>query len=204
MIAKRISGGKIVLLFGDVIIIFAAINLASQIRIKSLFSFINIGKFLISLLIIIIYVLSFYIFDFYNTKIKFTTTKFLMQFIGGLALASLLITISFLIFPYFFGRGISLISLILIAFFTFIWRILFSFLFRVTVSARNVLIIREGKEAQFMRFLLKDNPQYKLLGFIADESRVEAHKTDILGNIHSIEKVVNNYGINDIVLAIDP
>ncbi|MHA1394229.1 MAG: nucleoside-diphosphate sugar epimerase/dehydratase, partial [Promethearchaeota archaeon] len=127
-----------------------------------------------------------------------------MQFIGGLALASLLITISFLIFPYFFGRGISLISLILIAFFTFIWRILFSFLFRVTVSARNVLIIREGKEAQFMRFLLKDNPQYKLLGFIADESRVEAHKTDILGNIHSIEKVVNNYGINDIVLAIDP
>jgi len=204
MITKNISREKLILLFGDIIIIFAAINLASQIRINYLFSFINIERTLISLVIIVIYALSFYIFDFYNTKIKFTTTKFLIQFIGALALASLLIIISFLIFPYFFGRGIFLISLIFIAFLVFLWRILFSLLFRVFVSARNVLIIGEGKEAQSMRFLLKDNPQYKLLGIIPDESGEEPGKTDILRNIHSVEKVVNDYGINDIILTIDP
>lgn len=201
MTTKRISKRKLLLFFGDIIIIFAAINLASYIRISSLFSF---KKFLISFLIIVIYILSFYIFDFYNTKSKFTTIRFLLQFIGGLTLASLLITLFFLIFPFFFGRGIFFISFILIAFLTFTWRILFSLLFRIAVSSRNILIIGESKEAQSIRFLIKDNPEYKFLGFIASESRKSPNKMKILGNSHSIERVVKDYEISDIVLAIDP
>jgi len=204
MIAKKLSKGKLLLLFGDIIIVFLTINVASYIRLRSPFSFVNIEKTLISLLIIIIYVLSFYIFDFYNIKSKFTTTKFLLQFIGGLAFATLLITIFFLIFPYFLGRGIFLISLILITFLTLLWRIFFSLLFRITASARNVLIIGDDKEAQSLISSIKENPDYKSLGFIDGEPKKSQNKANILGNISSIEQVINDYEINDIVLSIDP
>ena len=128
---KRIPKLKLFLVLGDVFIIILSLNLAFIIRIKkSPISYLGLNKGLITtLLILAIYLISFYIFDFYNTREKLRSIQFLANIIGSLFLVSLISIALFYAFPFMVGRGIFLISLILIGTLITIWRLFYSFLF---------------------------------------------------------------------------
>ena len=136
---KRISSRKLFLLLGDFFIIILSVNLAFIIRVKKPISYLSLNKGLTTtLLILTIFLTSFYIFDFYNIREKFRNVQFLANVGGSLVLVSLISIGLFYAFPFMVGRGIFLISLILIGILTAIWRLFYSFFFRLS-SPKKVI-----------------------------------------------------------------
>ena len=207
MIFKKVTKRKLFLLFGDIIIIILSINLAFIIRMKkSIITQLGLKKSIMTiLLMLIIWLINFYIFDLYNTRLKFNINRVLVNVTGSLILTSFIIIGLFYISPYVIGRGIFLIGLSLIGFFIYVWRLFYSFLFVKLVSKKNVLIIGTGKPAEEIFLLLKENPDYKTIGFISDElTREEDQEMRVLGNSGSIEEIAKKQEIDDIVITVDP
>lgn len=204
MTLKKISKRKLFLLFGDIIIIILSINLAFIIRLKkSVITYLSLNEaIMIILLMLAICLTSFYSFDLYNIKEKFTSSRSLANLIGSLILISLISIGFFYIFPYVIGRGVFLISLILIGIFVATWRLSYSFFFRLTVPGRNILIVGIGSSAKTIYSSLKKNPEYKIVGFIGEDPKIkEFLEMKILGNSLSLEKVAKDYNIDDIVVT---
>lgn len=204
MILKKISKRKLFLLFGDIFLIILSINIAFIIRLKkTIISYLGLNEaIMIILLMLIICLISFYSFDLYNIKEKFIRTRSLVNLVGSLILASLISIGLFYVFPYVIGRGIFLISLVLIGVLVTIWRLSYSFFFSLTVPGRNVLIVGTGNAAKAIYLNLKENPEYKVVGFINDNPNIkESSYMKILGNSLSLEKIAEDQNINDIVVT---
>ena len=207
MILKRISNQKLFLLLGDILIIVLSINLAFIIRLKkSTISYLGLNKGLIIIsLMVISYLLSFYIFDFYNTREKFRSIRFLANVGGSVIFVSLISIGLFYLFPYMIGRGVFLISLILIEILIVTWRLLYPSFFRLALPIREVLIIGKGKPADGIYSLLKKNPEYKVIGIIGDTSKKKGTlEKETLGGALSLEKIVNDYDVDDIIVTTEP
>jgi len=191
------------LLLGDFFIIILSVNLAFIIRVKKPISYLSLNKGLTTtLLILTIFLTSFYIFDFYNIREKFRRVQFLANVGGSLVLVSLISIGLFYAFPFMLGRGIFLISLILIGILTAIWRLFYSFFFRLSSPKKVILIIGKGKSAEAIYSVIKNIPEYKVIDFIADTSKKKGLlEKEILGNLISLEKIINDYNIDDIVVT---
>jgi len=201
---KRILSQKLFLLMGDIFIIILSINIAFVIRVKeSIISFLGLNKgIIIILLTLATYLISFYIFDFYNTREKFRGIRFLANMAGSLTLVSIISIGLFYAFPFMFGRGAFLISLILIGILITTWRLFYSFLFGLNFPKKLVLIVGKGKPAKDIYSIIKKIPEYKFIDFIADTSKKKGLlEKEILGNPNSLEKIINDYNINDIVVT---
>jgi len=204
---KRILNRKLFLLLGDIFIIILSINLAFVIRMKkSTISYLGLNKgVVIILLTLAIYLISFYIFDFYNTRENFRNIRFLANVAGSLILVFLISIGFFYAFPFMFGRGAFLISLILIGFLVVIWRKFYSFFFSLAASTKIVLIIGKGKVAEAIYSVIKKNPEYEVIGFISGafkKKRIQEKKA--LGNNTSLEKIINDHNVDDIIVTIEP
>ena len=147
---KNISKRKLFLFFGDIFIIVLSINLAFIIRVKkSILSHLGLNDTIIIIsLMLTICLLSFYSFDLYSIKEKFTSSKSVASVVASLVLISLISIGLFYIFPYVIGRGVFLISLILIGILITLWRLSYSYLFRLAVPERRLLIIGTGNPAK--------------------------------------------------------
>ena len=201
---KKISRIKLFLFLGDIFIIILSINLAFIIRMKeSTISYFGLNKGLTTILLILaIFLTSFYIFDFYNTREKFRGIRFLTNVVGSLGLISLISIALFYAFPFIIGRGIFLISLVLIGTLIIIWRLFCSLFFSLTVPTKAILIVGKGKPAKAIYSLIKKIPEYKVIDFIADTSKKKGLlEKKILENPISLEKIINDYKINDIVVT---
>lgn len=201
---KRILNWRLFLLLGDIFIIILSINLAFIIRVKKLIiSYLGLNKgIVIILLMLAIYLTSFYIFDFYNMKEKFRSIRFLANMAGSLILVSIISIGFFYAFPFMLGRGAFLISLILIGILTATWRLFYSFFFRLSSPTKVVLIIGKGKPAEAIYSLIKKIPEYKVIDFIADASKKKGLlEKKILGNPIFLEKIINEYNIDNIVVT---
>ncbi|MEE9361265.1 MAG: TIGR03013 family XrtA/PEP-CTERM system glycosyltransferase [Cellulophaga sp.] len=195
---------KLFIIMGDIFIIILSINLAFIIRMKeSTINYIGLTKgIVIILLMLASYLISFYIFDFYNTREKFRGIRFLANVIGSLILVSIISIGFFYAFPFMLGRGVFLISLILIGILTAIWRLFYSLLFGLNFPTKRVLIVGKGKPAEAVYSLIKKIPEYKVIDFIADTSKKKGLlEKKILENPISLEKIINDYNIDDIVVT---
>lgn len=204
---KRISSRKLVLFLGDIFIIISSINLAFIIRLKiSPISYLGLDKALIIILLMLVsYLISFYIFDLYNTREKFRSIRFLANVVGSLILVSLISIGLFYVFPYMIGRGIFVISLAFIGTLITAWRLSFSSLFKLTVPTNKVLIVGRGKVAESVCSLIKKIPEYEVIGFRRDTSKNKGLLgKKALSNPLYIEKIINDYDIDDIVVTTEP
>jgi len=170
---------------------------------ESAISYLGLNKgIVIILLTLAIYLISFYIFDFYNTREKFRGIQFLANVTGSLILVSIISIGFFYAFPFMLGRGAFLISLILIGILTANWRLFYSFFFRLSSATKVVLIIGKGKPAKAIYLLIKKIPDYKVIDFIADTSKKKGLlKKKILENPIFLKKIINDYNIDDIVVT---
>jgi len=201
---KRISKLKSFLVLGDIFIIVLSVNLACIIRVKELtISYLGLNDGTMTILIMLaIFLISFYIFDFYNTREKFRDIRFLSNLAGSLILVSLLSIALFYIFPFMIGRGIFFISLVLIGILIVIWRLFYFFLFSLKLPKKRILIVGKGKPAEAIYSFIKKIPEYKIIDFIADISKKKGLlEKEILENLVSLEKIINDYNIDDIVVT---
>ena len=203
---KKISRQKLLLFFIDVLLIILSVNLAYFIRAKkSVISYLGFNKGLLTItLILAIYLLSFYIFDFYTIRGKFTYTRFLANIAGALVSVALISMGLFYAFPFVIGRGVFLISLILAGILIHAWRLFYFVFFRHALPKKEILIIGTGQSAEDIHAFIKKNPEYKVTGFIGRGLKTKkSSDKKVLGNFHSLEKIINDHKIDDIIVTIE-
>ncbi|MFX0140449.1 MAG: sugar transferase, partial [Candidatus Hodarchaeota archaeon] len=196
MILKRLSKREFILFIGDISIIIFSINLAFIIRVKKLtIHYLGFNKGLATILILLVsYLISYYIFNFYNIREKFRTIQFLPNIFGALILVSLLSIIFFYVFPFMVGRGVFLISLIIIGILTTAWRFIYSIFFNLKLPTKKILLVGKREPAKIIYSLIEKNPDYEIVEVLGD----------VLNKKNSLEKMLNDYHIDDIIILIDP
>lgn len=202
---RRISKRKILLLFGDLGIILASIYFAYGVRYGRWFSVEEFNKYVYLWFVFsMTYVFSFYVFDQYNIRIKFLRSRSLFMYVGSLTLVSLVIIGCFYVFPFNIGRGIFVLSFIFTSVFAFFWRNVYSSVFRLAFPKRKVLLIDGGRKEEELHNLLKESQDYEVIGVLSDKGCKRNPGFTHLGKINEIEKVVDHYGVDDIVTSLEP
>ena len=83
MAAKQLSRRQLFLFLGDIGIVLFAFDFALRLRMgQTLLSFRSFQQFALVFALVIAYVFSFYVFDFYNIRKKFRSPEFLAS-MGG-------------------------------------------------------------------------------------------------------------------------
>lgn len=205
MTFKSPSIRQLLLLIGDITIILISFYLALILRRgETKADFFTFQKIALFLSLIIIYITSFYIFDFYDIMIKFRSAGFLVSMGGALGLAYLFGIIIFYLFPYKLGRGVFLLSWISTGILIFGLRFTYSLFFKLREPLRNVLVLGNGEKAEMIISNIKNNPEFRIKA-VLDKEKMK----DILlrgqsaGGMRTMEEFIEQNRINDIVVSIN-
>jgi sugar transferase (PEP-CTERM system associated) len=203
--AKQLSRRQLFLFLGDIGIVLFAFDFALRLRMgQTLLSFRSFQQFALVFALVIAYVFSFYVFDFYNIRKKFRSPEFLASMGGAFGLAFLFAIASFYIFPYKLGRGVFLISWAATGVLVYLWRYAYSALFKLSEPRRNVLILGSGATTEAIIPALKNDPVFRLTAImdkriIKDRVAQEAGA----GGKRTLEEFVVQNRINDIVVSLE-
>jgi len=207
MIVKTGSKSKVYLIIGDIIIILFSFYLAFLIRLGRPLYDPEYGykNIFLTILLLGIYLISFYIFGIYNIKENFRSIRFLTLLLGALIFVVLISTALFFAIPFVLGRGIFLISLGIIGILITGWRLMFSSFIKLAIRQRNVLLVGEGSIVPIVRTLVKEHPEYNIVGIISGREEPDDNENvDVLGDERELEKVATVHRVDDIVVVVDP
>ncbi len=190
------------LLFGDLVLILTATQLAPWVRLGKFFPIfqVNTGASVFTLLL---YLTMFYIFDLYNLRRTFALKDTPLRTVIAVAFAFVGSTLIFYSLPSWkFGRGILLIQMILVWIFLAGWRLLFSFFFALDTKKKNVLILGAGHCGTTLCRLLASplSP-----GFLDDDPLKQGKVVEsatVIGFTHQLGEYAASLGIKTAVLAI--
>jgi exopolysaccharide biosynthesis polyprenyl glycosylphosphotransferase len=203
---RYIPKKKLLLLAGDVLLIYCACLLAPAIRFQ--FFFFEPFQSLREILIIILpYLFCFYIGDLYNFEIRFTGTRYMFRFLISAVIATWIVLIIIFFFPKIeLNRGVFVVNAVLISILTYLWRLVFEMAFNKYVPTRQktMLIIGAGKAGYNVYKMIKDDPSYKIAGFIDDDEKKQGlyNSLNVLGNYTMIDSIVSREYIDTIIIAI--
>ncbi len=160
---------QLILLGGDIILIIASFYLAPVLRFGV---FLDPSSILgwPDLSAIFIYLLSFYIFDFYNLEERFDTAGYVLRFFVALVVADLFITTIFYGFnvrPY--SAVIILLNTLFIFSFCLGWRFLHGRLSRKTRKASRTLVVGAGRAGCDLYEMLSRRDDFVIAGFLDDD-----------------------------------
>lgn len=196
---------KFLLLTGDILLIIFSCIISPSIRFNVLifepFEFVREIS-----IILFIYILCFYIADFYNVDAGFINIRFIFKYLITILIAfCLTLVVLFLFSRLGFGRGIFIISAALISVFVFLWRFLFEkALKRFRPTKKKVfLIIGAGRAGNKIYETLKKDNSVKVAGFIDKnyQKRNQEHSKMIFENPQELEQIVKDEHIDHIVMA---
>ncbi|HSN94579.1 MAG TPA: sugar transferase [Anaerolineaceae bacterium] len=130
----------------------------------------------------------------------------------GIGMATLLAGLAYLI-VYFASTPVSLprvgvaAFVIAVALITLIWRVLFIQMFSVVSRQKRVLIVGAGRAGTVLteEFSKQTPPPFNLIGLIDDDPTKLGHQISgypIIGNHESLNEVIADQNITDLILAI--
>jgi sugar transferase (PEP-CTERM system associated) len=203
--ARALSKRQIGLFLVDIGIVLLSFHLALRLRTgQTLADFLTFRRIALPVLLVIAFTASFYIFEFYNIRFKFRSSRFLASMAGAFSLAFLFAILTFYIVPYKLGRGVFLISWAVTGLFVFCWRLFYSTAFKLTEPRRNVLVLGNGVTTESIMEGLKNDPEFRLAA-VLDQEMVKgklARGTPGKGG-GTIEEFVEQNKINDIVVSFE-
>jgi len=201
MLSRKISKRKLLLLVGDIFIIGVSLHIASLLRHGRWMSAYEGDNSFCLIFILISFILSFYVFDLYNSQVKFLSSRVLVMFLGAMVTVALLMAIFFYFIPFGIGRGIFFYTYLSLGVLSLIWRAVFSSFFGAVVHGKKVLVVGGGKGLKEFVQLVKNFPEYRLVGFINDSAHEVGNPLSYLGQMSDLENVVAKNKINSIVIA---
>lgn len=205
MAAVKFSRRRIVLVLADIALVLLAFDLSLRLRMGlSLARPQSARQLALIAALVVAYLTSFYIFDFYNIRANFRSGRFAFSLAGAFALTYLLAIFSFYLFPYQLGRGVFLISWALTGLFVYGSRLLYSAVADLSAPRRNVLILGGGPSMESVIPALKDDPEFRLEA-IMDKRILRDRFAGGSGRVGkgTLEEFVAEHGINDIVVSLD-
>ena len=131
----------------------------------------NIVTLLTGFIFLIASIFIFYLLDFYNIDLISQRLNFLIRHSAGVVVTAGLLALSFFFWPDLkSGRGVFLLCLTMIGTGTYFWRLAFLKLFkRSLIKQKKLLIIGADEAGAALHHLLKDSPDYRLLGHITND-----------------------------------
>lgn len=194
---------QLLLLGGDIVLIIASFYLAPVLRFGVLLDVSLVFDWL-DLSVVLIYLLAFYIFDFYSFEERFTSIAYALRFLVAIAVADFGITAFLYVFnsrPY--PTMILILNTLLIFYFCLQWRRLY---YRSTHQIRKVfrvLIIGAGKAGHDLLDMIAHREDFEIKGFLDDDpqkSGAEWGGVRVLGSTGRLLTFLHD--INMIVVAI--
>jgi len=205
MLLKYIPKKKVLLALGDILLLSLAYFLSPIIR---------FGVIVVSPLddltewfaVIVIFLFTFYVFDIYDTSSRFFNAKYIFRFaIGIFTAAGMCIVTFFFVHSLAAGRGLFAITAVLASGFTYMWRLLFDLLFKdLLIQEKRLLIVGAGKSGTALYDIMKNNPNYKVVGFIDDDPGKQGvlNYPMVLGGCDSLSDIVLRSRADEIAIAI--
>lgn len=197
---------KWLLLLGDVAFIILATYLSPWIRLGhriDIFS-LHTGA---TTLTLFLYMVMIYIFDLYNINRTFRSWDSAFRAALAIVMTGFIASFIFYFLPQWkYGRGIFLIQMILIWFFLFGWRFIFSLIYSVSVKREDVLVLGAGECGTSLYHIL-DTPTapYRIVGFLDDDPAKQNKvigSPKVLGTIEQLMEMAAQKGVKTAVLAI--
>lgn len=160
-----------------------------------------------TLFTLLIHLLTFYIFDLYNTKRDFRTKDSILRMALAISLAGVSLTTIFYSVPVWkFGRGILFIQLLATFCLLAGWRVLYSRISRSVPPTADILVIGAGRAGRALYDLLNSyRSPYRIIGFVDDDPQKlgrEVGSPVVLGTTKDLMDVAREGQIRTAVLAI--
>lgn len=152
---------------------------------------------------------SFYLFDLYDFREIRKPGVLYVRTFQALGLTSILLAAIFYAFPQMlFGRGVFLITMLLMVSTMILWRVFVIWLLGHPRLAERVLILGTERNAIDVAREALERPEqgYKIVGFIGDDPSLVGHSLinpSVLGVTSDLEEIVGRYNVDRIVLAIN-
>ena len=200
---KTLPAKQLQLLGGDIILIIASFYLAPLLR---FWVFLDVTLIFDwpDLSVILIYLLTFYIFEFYSLEERFTSTAYALRFLVAIIVADLGIALFLYVFdarPY--PTSILILNTMLIFSFCLEWRRLYYRRSHQIRKVFRVLIIGAGKAGNDLQDMLSPREDIELKGFLDDDPQklgAERGGVRVLGSTEYLMSFLK--GIDVVVVAI--
>lgn len=198
MFIKGIPKKVFLLFFGDIFFIAVSYFLALYIRGVREVLFDDLF-FLHYIVIALINVFMFYLFDLYDFSIQFSNLKYLFRFLISVLLSFLIVSTVFYFVGYLnAGRGVLLIKTFFIIILCYGWRILFEKVFSSYIlKVKNLLIVGAGSSGKFLYNAIKNDPLINVKFFIDDDYK-KVGKSNSPLVIGGCERLVDDNFMKDI------
>ena len=190
------------LLIGDIFLILAAVYLAPVIRFG-----IFLDPFFVyetsDIITVVVYLLSFYVFDFYNLE-EPKDFRYILRFFLAITIATVLISAIFYIFHVRPGSVVLIVSSILIFLSLIGWRYMFDGLFKSNGHARRVLIVGAGEAGSTLYEFLKTTTDYEVVGFLDDDEKkwgMSFSAASVIGGTDIVSTVVKQQKVDKVIIA---
>ena len=194
------------LLIGDVALILLGTYLAPIIRLGheiDIFSY-HTGA---SVITILLYIVTAYIFDLYNIGRNFRSGDSALRVAIVIAVVGIISSFLFYSLPNWkLGRGIFIVQMGLVWVLLVGWRWVYSFLFQSPTEKQDVLIIGAGHSGTAINKLLEDSiSPYRVVGFLDDDPSKQGQtigSPKVIGATDQLIEVASKRGLNTAILAI--
>ncbi|MGO9139581.1 MAG: TIGR03013 family XrtA/PEP-CTERM system glycosyltransferase [Syntrophales bacterium] len=194
---------QILILGGDIILIIASLYLAPVIRFVIVLDPTYVFE-PVDVVAVFIYLLSFYVFDFYNLE-DIRSSRYILRFLIATAIASASISSIYYIFHVRPGSLILFISSLLICLSLLGWRYLFDVFFKYSERPRRLLIVGAGETGGNLYEMLKANKDYEILGFLDDDEKkwgISFGNASVIGGTGLLSTLVKELKIDNVIIAI--
>jgi exopolysaccharide biosynthesis polyprenyl glycosylphosphotransferase len=198
MFFKHIPKKKLLLIAGDLFLISLSLFLLPEYN--------SYHPLWANMVIVLVYIFLFYLFDLYETHINFQSPKYLFRYLSAISIASIFITgIYFFIPTLKSGRKSFLVSTVVIAILCYAERLLFERWFKRFLARRkNIIIVGAGKAGKTLYKTIRDYTNYNVVGFIDDDPLKwgTSNSPTVLGGSMLLNDDAVIKGIDAIVIAI--
>ena len=168
------------------------------------------GKGLLKILLMIVVAqASFFLFDLYEFREVRKRGAVYIRTLQALGLTSIVLAAIFYAFPQMIlGRGVFLISLLLMLSTMILWRFFVTWLLGHPRLAERVLIIGTDRNAIDIAREALDRPEqgYKIVGFVGDDPALVGQSLinpSVVGLMSDLQDLVSRHHINRVVLAMN-
>ena len=154
-----------------------------------------------------VYVVFFYIFDLYNLTSRIKSTAYLARYLLTVVSATALVTIVYYLVPSLeLWRGLFLLNALVIVCVTYLWHLLFFFLFERFAPPKNIVIIGSGPSGQELCAVLEQNgADFKVVGYLDDRPELQRQRigtATVIGTSAALAGLVERKEIDAAVLAV--
>lgn len=152
------------------------------------------------------YLSAFYIFDLYESYIRFKGADFLSRLVFSILSGFSFTAMISYMFPFWYiGRGLVFLSALQVFVYIFIWRSFFDRVRLSKVRRKMVLILGAGRAGHYICESIRSNSSFEIAGFLDDDpEKYDKHVCDtpIIGRTEDVVRLVGQKKVDIVVVAI--